>query len=336
VNIPRSESELAALITGAVEESISLDYKHGAALARDDKSRDEITKDVSAFANSAGGIIIYGIAEGATSTSKHVPTAFASVDRTQFSKEWLEQIIQRIQPHIAGVEIVPVSLSTRPNAVAYVVSIPPGDTAYQAADKRYYKRFNFMAVPMEDYEVRDVMNRLTHPIIDLEAEIVCDMVTPQDLLGMSLPRRKRPPYPEHLMHIRAFNRGKAIAHHVVCFAKFPKELLPEPEEHDDGGIVFDNHIAQFTGDVEGGFRRYGNPQWMPILPELSRQLHSVRFRSNFYQHLRDQFTIPWVAYCDTAPRRSGAFTTTNVKRTVSEEYRQFATRFGSLDAAPEG
>jgi hypothetical protein len=325
MNTPRTEADLQSLITGQVEESISLEYKHGAALARDDKKRDEITKDVSAFANSAGGLIIYGIAEGPTATTKHLPAAFAPVDRTQFSRESLEQVIQRIQPKIDGIEIVPIPLTSSTNHIAYAVSIPQGDTAHQAADKRYYKRHNFMAVPMEDYELRDVMNRLTHPIIELEAEIVCEMKSPSSMYPVALPGQEQAPYPEHLMHIRAFNRGKAIAHHVVCFAKVPSELLDKNEENDDGGIAFDNHIAQFTGAVQAGFPRYGNPQWMPILPQLSRKLHSLRLRPDFYRHLADEFTIPWVAYCDTSPVRSGEFTNANVKRTVSEEYRQFVT-----------
>lgn len=325
MNIPRTEADLQSLIMGQVEESISLDYKHGAALAPDDKKRDEITKDVSAFANSAGGLIIYGIAEGPTATTKHLPAVFAPVDRAHFSKEWLEQVIQRIQPKIDGVEIIPIPLASAPNHVAYAVSIPQGDTAHQAADKRYYKRHNFMAVPMEDYELRDVMNRLTHPIIELEAKIVCQMKSPSAVLGIPFPGKERSPYPEHLMHIRAFNRGKAIAHHVVCSAKAPTELLDKREENDDGSIAFDNHIAQFTGEVLGGFRHYGNPQWMPILPQLSRKLRSLRLRPDFYRHLADEFTIPWVAYCDTSPARSGEFTNANVKRSFSEEYRQFVT-----------
>jgi hypothetical protein len=321
MNIPRTEADLQSLIKGRVEESISLDYKDGAALARDDKKRDEITKDVSAFANSAGGLIIYEIAEGRTATTKHLPVALAPVDRTQFSKEWLEQVIQRIQPRIESIEIIPIPLGSAPDHVAYAVSIPQGDTAHQAADKRYYKRHNFMSVPMEDYELRDVMNRLTHPIIELEAEIVCEMASPSSMY----PVAPRSPYPEHLMHIRAFNRGKAIAHHIVCFAKVPTDLLDKSEKNDDGAIVFDNHIAQFTGNVQAGFASYGNPQWMPILPQLSRELRSLRLRLDFYRHLADEFTIPWVAYCDTSPVRSGEFTKANVKWTVSEEFRQFVT-----------
>jgi hypothetical protein len=324
MNIPRTEADLQSLIVGQVEESISLDYKHAAALSRDDKKRDEITKDVSAFANSAGGIIIYGIAEAAT--AKHLPEGLTPVDRTQYSKEWLEQVIHRIQPKIEGIEVIPIPLSSATNHVAYAVSIPQGNKAHQAADKRYYKRHNFMAVPMEDYELRDVMNRLTHPIIELEAEIVCDMEIPSNALGIPFPYQKQEPCPRHLMNIRALNRGKAIAHHVICFAKVPIGLLDMDEKSDDGRIFFNNHMPQFTGDARDGFPRYGNPQWMPILPKLSRQLHSLRLRPDFYHHLAAEFTIPWFAFCDTSPERSGQLTNANVNQTLSEEYRQFVSK----------
>src|ERR1035438_1150730 len=107
---PRTEAELQSLITEQVEESVSLEYKHSGALARDDKKREEVTKDVSAFVNSAGGLIVYGIVEGTTATTRHLPVALTPVDRTQFSREWLEQVIQRIQPKIDGIEIIPIPL----------------------------------------------------------------------------------------------------------------------------------------------------------------------------------------------------------------------------------
>lgn len=55
--------DLEYLITSEVEENIHLDYKASGALSKEPKKRQEITKDVSAFANSDGGIIIYGISE---------------------------------------------------------------------------------------------------------------------------------------------------------------------------------------------------------------------------------------------------------------------------------
>jgi len=61
-----------------------------------------------------------------------------------------------------------VPLASATNHVAYVVEIPKGTTAHQATDWRYYKRFNFISVPMEDYEIRDVMNRAVVPDARIE------------------------------------------------------------------------------------------------------------------------------------------------------------------------
>ena len=51
------------LIRDSVEESLSIEYKSAGALGKSDTKKTEITKDVSAFANSTGGVLIYGIAE---------------------------------------------------------------------------------------------------------------------------------------------------------------------------------------------------------------------------------------------------------------------------------
>jgi hypothetical protein len=163
-----NQAELQRHINDGVEESLTLDYKAGDALGTSDGKKKEITKDVSAFANSAGGIIIYGIKEDDEEDKKHLPEKFAPIDRTQFSKEWLEQVINTIQPRISGIIIHPVALSTGFNDVAYVVEIPQSTTAHQARDWRYYKRFNFESVPMNDYEVKDVMRRRTLPEVTVE------------------------------------------------------------------------------------------------------------------------------------------------------------------------
>ena len=80
-------------------ESIHLDYKASDAVER--SKRSEITKDVSAFANSDGGVLVYGVGE------KKAANKFfkdAGVDRKRFKAEWFDQILQRlIGPRIAGI-----------------------------------------------------------------------------------------------------------------------------------------------------------------------------------------------------------------------------------------
>lgn len=157
------ESDLLALIAEKVQESVSLDYKQCDALDKEsDKKKTEVSKDISAFANSAGGTIVYGMCE-----DKHFPVAIdVGFDPAVLSKEWLDQVLNsRIQRRIDGVRIKQVALPTiRPGRVAYVVSIPQSMRApHQASDKRFYKRFNFESVPMEEYEVRDAGRRSEAP-----------------------------------------------------------------------------------------------------------------------------------------------------------------------------
>lgn len=74
------------LIDDGVEESLSLEYKGGGALSKNDEVIREITRDVSAFANSSGGTIIYGVAEFSDKAKEHLPERIDPIDRLHFTK----------------------------------------------------------------------------------------------------------------------------------------------------------------------------------------------------------------------------------------------------------
>jgi hypothetical protein len=161
------ENDVQQLIRSGVTENLTLDYKSSGALAKTDRKKDEISKDVSAFANSAGGTILYGVTE-----RDHFPYELdEGFDPNDISKEWLEQVINsRIQRRIDGIRINQVPLSSHPGRVLYVVHIPQSDRGpHMASDHVFYKRFNFVSVPMEEYEVRDVSRRGAAPDLQLQA-----------------------------------------------------------------------------------------------------------------------------------------------------------------------
>ena len=83
-----TKADLQRLITEGINESLTLDYKASPALGKGDKQRDELCKDVTAFANSAGGQIVYGVEE-----NKHVPTKLDDGADPSITKEWVEQIV---------------------------------------------------------------------------------------------------------------------------------------------------------------------------------------------------------------------------------------------------
>jgi predicted HTH transcriptional regulator len=153
------EAYLQELIRVGEQEGLRLDYKASAALDKTDGKKNEVSKDVSAFANSAGGYLVYGMLE-----NKHVPTSIdGGVDRNLITKGWLESVIKsRISPIIEDFAVKQVSLPSKgPDQVAYIVEIAQATSRapHQAYDHRYYKRYNYESTPMEDYEVRDLMRR---------------------------------------------------------------------------------------------------------------------------------------------------------------------------------
>jgi Putative DNA-binding domain len=129
------------------------------ALGNTDLQKKEMFKDVSAFANSAGGIIIYGMKE-----TGHLPIGTDDgVDPAKVSREWIENILtSNIQPKIDHLLVKQVPLTSKGlGTVAYALDIAQATSRgpHQGPEHKYYKRYNFKAQPMEDYEVRDLMRR---------------------------------------------------------------------------------------------------------------------------------------------------------------------------------
>jgi hypothetical protein len=165
-------------IDNGIEENLHLDYKSSGSLGKTEGKKKEISKDVSAFANSAGGIIIYGVSEYDDKAKSHLPEKIDVINRIEFSKEWLEQVINsNISPRIRDINITPIQYGDiKDNEVIYIVEIPQSHTAHQAKDKKYYKRYNFESIAMEDYEIKDIINRSnkTDITITLEPDIEKD------------------------------------------------------------------------------------------------------------------------------------------------------------------
>jgi hypothetical protein len=152
-----TKADIQKLIDQEFEENLRLEYKASPALSRDSSASDELCKDVSAFANSAGGQIIYGVEEDRKTRR---PTAIdCGVIDPKISREWIMQILNsRVTPRMEGVTVTRIGLSD--GGYGYVINIPQTISGpHQAPDKKYYKRFDGHSEPMLDYEVRDVMNR---------------------------------------------------------------------------------------------------------------------------------------------------------------------------------
>src|SRR2546430_15265773 len=90
------ENDLLDLVKAGTQESIELDFKESKAFENTEKKKDDISKDISAFANSAGGTVIYGMKED---KNTHIAAGLdEGSDPTDITKEWLWQgINSRVQ-----------------------------------------------------------------------------------------------------------------------------------------------------------------------------------------------------------------------------------------------
>lgn len=274
-----TQKRIEQYIADSVEESTHLDYKAADALAKSDGKKNEIAKDVSSFANSDGGIIIYGIKEYELDT-RFLPEKIDAVDRNAFSKETLEQIINsRIAPRLHGVKITPVTIGDpNDNAVVYVVEIPKSDTAHQASDKKYYRRFNFQSIAMDDWEIKDIINRKNKS---------------QIIIGLR-PRFSLQAYEGYIKHtgikmvfdIIATNSGNKVVEYVDCMIvgneAASKEISPAPPIERGYFELYYTNEEEYKINLKGD-DYVVNSRRHAILPSTYRVIGKITFFSDFFK-----------------------------------------------------
>ena len=173
---------LIHLVSGQVPESLTLEFKASTALEKTETKRKELSKDVSAMANSAGGVIVYGVRED---PKTHVAASLdEGVEVAEIAPDWIEQVADsNIQPKIDGLIVHMVHPGSNTAKAFYIVEVPQGHTAHMAADNRYHKRRGATVTAMDDYEVRDAMGRDIVPRlrVEIEARSVPDIPSTVDL-----------------------------------------------------------------------------------------------------------------------------------------------------------
>ena len=261
-----TESRLQNFITSEIEESLTLEYKAAEALDRNETKKKEITKDVSAMANSAGGILIYGISEYNDAERRHLPEKITPVDRRKYPREWVEQIIQAIRPRIDGIVIHSVNLSSGENDVAFVIEIPQSNTAHQANDHRYYKRFNFLI-------------EITHFTAEEGNKINYNLI------------------------VQARNNGSAFAQYIAVFLDAPVPILLNTENKmniKDGGRFYRHRLTNLNQEyADEQFKSN-----FPLLRSMSMSW-KIPLNENFDALAAQDLALKWKIYADNALPQEG-------------------------------
>jgi Putative DNA-binding domain len=270
-----TRAQLEALHTGLIKESLTLEYKSSGAVDKTQAKKEEMAKDALAFANAAGGQIVYGMKE-----QNNLPDGLdAGIDPLQFPGIWFEQVIQQnASPQIEGLRIHEVPLEDGTGRVAIVVTIPAaqGRAPHQAKDGRYYRRHNFGNQIMNDSEVRDTMRRATTPELFVRLSFAGGMTALVEYSGQS--ERSDP----ITLHASIGNRSSQPAFHTVIKLAIDTDLpiisngvfTPLGERKDD------------AGEPQNWFmRRLSTPPELPIFQEAEFSLTQSSLLIGYYSDL---------------------------------------------------
>lgn len=325
--ILKTITDLQSLIDNEIEESTELEYKSSFATEKP-KWKNELAKDVSAMANANGGTIVYGIREKEGNNGHAIPNELLPIPYTEMSKDKLSQILSSsIQPIIDNIEISVIPKDE--NGGFFIVEIPQSNTAHQnRLTHLYYKRRNATIEVMEDYEIRDVMNRSKYPVVELEFELqkTTIYITEKPLIQHSFGapvKDKHYSEIEHKLHVRLVNKGKVYAKYINYFLHIPAELylkrkgIIDDYELDDSKQYFmvfgDNTIRDITA-VKGYFRtEYGPIRYDPVLPGVKGREKVIDLNFDNVETLENLPSIKYSILADNAPERKVTVTWKDIK-----------------------
>lgn len=99
-------------IEAGLEETADFDMKRVVPNLKEDKSKQEIAKDIAAMANSGGGWIIYGVGEGASDIAGSIhPCEWTAAEEQQM----LNIAYTKIDPPVVGLEFNKISCGENPD-----------------------------------------------------------------------------------------------------------------------------------------------------------------------------------------------------------------------------
>jgi hypothetical protein len=257
-----------------------------------------ISKQISAFANGAGGRLFIGIDDDGR-IDGGVPVDLKGGG----TRAWLEDIVTDcVGPPIRGFNVFEVRPRTdspsriHDGCAVYVIEIPSSDDApHQAKDHRYYLRIAGKSRPMGHVHIQDVLRRTFHPRV---------IVSRVDPYGEPDHVMFDPRGPKVFVSFRLFvrNEGRVMARHVGTDVELPRPLVGREVRalNLEGEGV---HWTQTPGHLT--FFRYHQ---MPLFP--TQEIFFTRFWIGIHANNAELVRggdggVSWRVYADDAPPVEG-------------------------------
>lgn len=230
--------DIQQLIANGFRESETLEYKTASTpLTQSDHK--EVAKDAAAFANSSGGLIIYGVATAKDDKAR--PERIEPI--APGNAEIISQVISsHIRQPIPRVRTKMIERDGK--AVCFLVDVPASPYAPHqvVTDHRYYRRHGTRSEPMTHDLVELYFGRRLGPLIEptfVFAELL-DRVVPPPFVGTCR------------LEIQLRNIGARAARHLLLMISTPTKDLFQLGVYPQGGGAFVN-TQKIPGADDVGF-----------------------------------------------------------------------------------
>lgn len=168
------EAGIQRLVDERTQEMVTLDFKLKADPTKgafDKEDRATLGRLLSAFANSAGGLLVWGIDARKVDGVDCAQSAVPIHDIARFQSEALGQVGQLLQPRHDGIYIahVPSAQAGAGYLLVFVERSERRPHRCEAKDrKQYFKRSGDSTFEMEHYDVEDAFRRAVMPSLQIE------------------------------------------------------------------------------------------------------------------------------------------------------------------------
>jgi hypothetical protein len=268
----QTEADLQRLIDEQREEDLHLEFKEkhdrrdGVVHQNDRKS---FSETLSAFANSDGGVLIFGVETAkAPNRADYAYQLKPITDVGTFRVRLQDSVMNSTQPSVDGVRIELIPSAKNSGYIKCLIpdsSKPPHRAMF--ADREYWRRATTGRRRMEHYELEDMFGRRLRPLLRLHCHFSMNENPPAESLAFAL-----------------LNVGRGIAKHAgfYCRVLAPANITfrdriniddctalnqgsPSFSYYTNQVVVHSNRIAMAAGQTKIG----GRPEGTALRLELT-------------------------------------------------------------------
>jgi hypothetical protein len=263
-------SAITEWVMGGKAEDLYLDFTRkksaGSGLLETDDKR-AYAKALSGFANSDGGLLVWGVVAERDKDDPESADVAKDVDPVSpldvFLGELNKVVHYSTKPAVAGVQNIAVPENEGANR-GYVVSYVPAGTnpPYRAENENnnnYYKRAGSSFYRMEPYDIRDVVFRFRYPKVELQ-------------LGYKAVDR-RESADIYALRLDATNHGPTVLRGYKIEVTLPEKQI--------------THSGP-TGI--GSYWSWGSPFREQGVAVVTLSMHTTNFRDSFFEVYPDETT----------------------------------------------